>query len=77
MLNIYELIAAIGRTYGAQQDSWKGELHRLVMRDIYACIDAESLPFEAKIECQQTVNHTIKLLLDMVPEGGTLEEEKQ
>ncbi len=76
MSSVYGLIELVKCTTGAQQDSWKGELHRLVMRDIYACIDAASLPFGVQIERQETMSATIQLLLNMVPSGIKEERER-
>ena len=72
MNNIYSLIQAIECTSGAQQESWKGQLHELVMQDVYRCIDAEAegLRFEEKIERREAISATIHLLLNLAPEGG-------
>lgn len=71
--NIYDLCQVVTRTSGAQQASWKGELHRLVMDGIHRYADAiHALPFSSRKleELLEDIHNDLRIVLELIPEGG-------
>lgn len=72
MGGLYGLLNAVQATFGTQQRSWKQELLKTVMEDVYRYVDAACTPSFASQELvarEQDVQATLQALLSVIPES--------